>query len=69
MKFEIYREGSWTSDPGREWRWRLKAKNGRIVADSGEAYSSERAVRRAIYRLNESIVMRGSLVPIEVVEQ
>lgn len=32
MKFEIYR------DYAREWRWRLKAQNGRTIADSGEGY-------------------------------
>ena len=31
-KLEIYR------DAKREWRWRLRASNGRIVADSGEGY-------------------------------
>lgn len=44
MKFEIYREltpshapkSQWTK-PG-DWRWRLRAKNGRIVAASGEGY-------------------------------
>jgi len=25
-------------DKAGEWRWRLKATNGRIVADSGEGY-------------------------------
>ncbi len=29
------------------WRWRMKAPNGRIVADSGQAYSSQRAALRA----------------------
>lgn len=24
------------------WRWRLKARNGRIVAESGEAYTRKR---------------------------
>ena len=24
-----------------EWRWRLKASNGRVIADSGEGYKSE----------------------------
>jgi uncharacterized protein YegP (UPF0339 family) len=32
MKFHIYQ------DKRGEWRWRLKARNGRIVADSGEGY-------------------------------
>ena len=31
-KLEIYR------DAKREWRWRLRASNGRIVADGGEGY-------------------------------
>ncbi|HMH43612.1 MAG TPA: YegP family protein [Pyrinomonadaceae bacterium] len=28
-------------DQKGEWRWRLKAANGRILADSGEGYNSE----------------------------
>jgi len=35
MKFEIYR------DTRSEYRWRLKAANGRIIADSGEGYVSK----------------------------
>lgn len=30
-----------------EWRWRLMARNGRILADSGEGYRSKRNARRA----------------------
>lgn len=30
------------------WRWRLKATNGRIIADSGEAYTRFSGVRRAV---------------------
>lgn len=30
------------------WRWRLRAANNRIIADSGEAYTSERHAHRAI---------------------
>ncbi len=30
------------------WRWRLKAVNGRIIADSAEGYSSRSAVDEAI---------------------
>lgn len=33
MKFEIYRSGD-------EWRWRLKARNGEIIA-SGEGYKNK----------------------------
>lgn len=28
------------------WFWRVKARNGRIVADSGEGYSSEAKARQ-----------------------
>jgi uncharacterized protein YegP (UPF0339 family) len=40
--FEVYK------DKGGEWRWRMIASNGRIVADSGEGYSSKSGARRAI---------------------
>lgn len=33
------------------WRWRLRSRNGRIVAESGEAYSSQRKVLDAMARL------------------
>ncbi|BCM86546.1 YegP family protein [Methylobacterium indicum] len=32
MRFELYRDGK------GEWRWRLRAENGEVVADSGEGY-------------------------------
>lgn len=35
MKFEIYKDGD------GEWRWRLKASNGEIIADSGEGYKNK----------------------------
>ena len=31
-KFEVYRDNS------QQWRWRFRANNGKIVADSGEGY-------------------------------
>jgi len=40
-KFEVY------GDIGSSYRWRLKASNGRIVADSGEGYASRSDARRA----------------------
>ena len=45
MKFPIYQ------DSAKEWRWRLKAANGRILDDSGEDYSSEQACRDDIDRV------------------
>ena len=35
MKYHVYKDAS------GEWRWRLKAANGNIVADSGEGYSAK----------------------------
>jgi uncharacterized protein YegP (UPF0339 family) len=34
-KFEVY------SDSKGEWRWRFKADNGRIIADSAEGYNNK----------------------------
>ena len=41
-KYHIYQ------DKAGQWRWHLKASNGRIVADSAQGYGSERHVRRAV---------------------
>jgi uncharacterized protein YegP (UPF0339 family) len=43
MKVDIYCAGD-------GWRWHVRAKNGRIVAESGEAYTRERDARKAWYR-------------------
>lgn len=37
-------------DDQGEWRWRLIAPNGRILADSGEGYASRANARRAALR-------------------
>jgi len=37
MKFHVYK------DTRGAWRWRLKAANGRVVADSSEGYSTKQA--------------------------
>jgi uncharacterized protein YegP (UPF0339 family) len=36
-QFEVY------VDTANQWRWRVRAANGRIIADSGEGYSSRQA--------------------------
>ena len=41
-KLEIYR------DARSEWRWRLRASNGRIVANSGEGYRRRASMLRGI---------------------
>lgn len=40
--FELY------EDRGGEWRWRLRHRNGNIIADSGEGYSSRSTARNAV---------------------
>jgi len=41
--FEIY------EDTGGEWRWRLRHRNGNIMADSGEGYTERNAAERALH--------------------
>jgi uncharacterized protein YegP (UPF0339 family) len=41
-------------DRAGEWRWQLVSSNGRIVADSGEGYSSLQAVRDAAQRVKDN---------------
>ena len=38
-----------------EWRWRLKAANGRIIADSGEGYKNEQECLDDIERVRGSV--------------
>ncbi len=45
MKFHVYR------DSKHEFRWRLVAKNGRIIADSGEGYKRKSQCTHAISRI------------------
>lgn len=47
MWFEIYP----TFSIFQSWRWRLKSPNGKILADSGEGYSTKAGCRRAISRI------------------
>jgi uncharacterized protein YegP (UPF0339 family) len=35
-------------DAADEWRWRLVAANGNIIADSGEGYTSKQGAERGI---------------------
>lgn len=47
--FDVYR------DEAGEWRWRLIHKNGNILADGGEGYSSRSSVRRAVDSLMNDV--------------
>jgi uncharacterized protein YegP (UPF0339 family) len=48
------------------WRWRLRARNGKIIADGAEGYATRGSVRRAAKRL--VLVLRLGRVrgPVEV---
>lgn len=50
MKFQIYQ------DKAGEWRWRLLASNGNIVADSGEGYTTKVACLDTIDRIKTASV-------------
>jgi len=49
--------------PDREWRWRLRAVNGRIVAGSGEGYASKANCENGI-----QLVKKSANAPVEVLE-
>lgn len=46
--FEVYQ------DRRGGWRWRLRHRNGNIIGDSGEAYSSRSAVHDAIKSIKKN---------------
>lgn len=48
MIFRIYR------DEKQEWRWRLIASNGRIVAVSGEGYKTRAGLNKGIAAVKKS---------------
>jgi len=58
-KLQIYRDGR------REWRWRLRASNGRIVADSSEGYRRRASVYEAVGRVKP--ILAGDVPVVEVV--
>ena len=55
--FEVYR------DAADEWRFRLRAGNGEIVADSGEGYASRSNARRAVSRVRKHAELAALLRP------
>jgi hypothetical protein len=56
--FEVY------EDAAGQWRWRLVAPNGNIIADSGEGYSSKQGAKRGI----ESVKAGAPDATVEVLE-
>ncbi len=57
--FELY------EDHAGEWRWRLVHRNGNIIADSGEGYSSKQAAKKGI----ESVKRNALGAPVEETEE
>lgn len=49
------------ADAAGEWRWRLVAGNGEVLADSGEGYASRGNLRRALRRMT-SLDVAGSFI-------
>ncbi len=48
MRFELYRDG------GGQWRWRLRAQNGNVIADSAEGYVHRTDCERGIAIVKDS---------------
>jgi uncharacterized protein len=49
VKFVLYK------DRNGEWRWSLRAKNGKLIADSGEGYTAKRNAIAMCKRINNLI--------------
>lgn len=49
MWFEVYK------DRRGEWRWRLVAENGRIVADSAEGYTRPEDAERSVNAIKNDV--------------
>ncbi|KNY20485.1 DUF1508 domain-containing protein [Methylobacterium sp. ARG-1] len=52
MRFELYR------DAKGEWRWRLRAQNGAVIADSGEGYLRREDCEHGIALVRQSAEAR-----------
>lgn len=49
-RFEVYQDAVY------DWRWRLVAQNGQIIADSGQGYTRRRDAVRAITSVASAII-------------
>ena len=47
MRFRVY------EDKKGEWRWRLRARNGKIIATSAEGYKRKRDARAGVRLVRE----------------
>jgi len=48
-QFEMYK------DTAGEYRWRLRAPNGKIIADSGEGYEQKSGCKNGIASVKENV--------------
>lgn len=48
-RFEIFQ------DNAGEWRWRLVAANSKIIADSGEGYTTKQGAQRGIESVKANV--------------
>jgi uncharacterized protein YegP (UPF0339 family) len=53
MKIEIYR------DRKREWRWRIKVRNGRIIGASSEGFERRARAERNLHLIAKAIAYAG----------
>ncbi|MFC6731131.1 MULTISPECIES: HVO_2922 family protein [unclassified Haladaptatus] len=56
--FEVFQ------DNADQWRWRLVASNGNIIADSGEGYQTKQGVERGI----ESVKKNAASATVEFLD-
>lgn len=61
MKFEYYK------DNNNQWRWRLKSKNGRIVA-VGESYTRKAAMLKTVNNIIKELRLNWFTIEINEVE-
>ncbi len=55
MGYEIYQ------DKAGQWRWRLRARNGQLVANGGEAFASKSNVIRSLESVRRHAQSEGHL--------
>jgi uncharacterized protein YegP (UPF0339 family) len=48
------------------WYWRLRAANGKIIADGSQGYASKSNVQRAVFALMETMRCGGFVFIVEV---
>lgn len=54
-RIEFYR------DKRKLWRWRVRAQNGHIMADSGEGYTRQHSARKSAARVVHPVVLANEV--------